>query len=302
MNDRLTEQLEKKGLRARVVRIERLADLKEAIEGPRREGVFEDGFFQVELSLFKNTMAAPRWARSIIVASVPQPIIGVTFEWEGKKLQTTIPPTYVDVDAIDRRVIGALEAALGRDRCRFEPAIKPRKKLAVRSGLADYGRNNITYVPHYGSFHRLVAFFSDLECAVDAWREPILLPACKTCRACLKACPGGAITEDRFIIHGERCLTYLNERVNEPFPSWLDAKAHHAIIGCLRCQQACPYNKETLNWIEQRASFSEEETRYLLRGEFAGSEAKAMEERLATVGLDLAIFPRNLAVLVSLAP
>jgi epoxyqueuosine reductase len=300
MIDDLIKGLEEGGIGARVVKIEHLAELEEAIAGPHRRGLFEETFFREELTRFRYDVdQILPGAHSIVIASVPQPIIGVSFEWGGEKLATSLPPTYVDADAIDARAVRAMDEILGPGRYHFKRAIVPRKTLAVRSGLASYGRNNITYVPGHGSFHRLVAFFSDLECDADQWRDATMLPACKTCQACAKACPNGAIAEERFIIRADRCLTYLNERAKEPFPAWVSPTAHHAIVGCLSCQIACPYNKKLLGWIEPRAEFSEDETRYLLAGHFEGPEAKAMEERLGTIGLDLTIFPRNLAALIA---
>jgi len=42
----------------------------------------------------------------------------------------------------------------------YAARIVPIDRLAVRGGLATYGRNNVTYVPGMGSFHRLSAFYS----------------------------------------------------------------------------------------------------------------------------------------------
>ena len=35
-------------------------------------------------------------------------------------------------------------------------------------------------------------------------------------------------------------------------------------MGCMRCQTLCPENKPVRGWFEDRAEFSEEETRLLL--------------------------------------
>lgn len=64
------------------------------------------------------------------------------------------------------------------------------------------------------------------------------------------------------------------------------------------CQRVCPYNKNVLAWSEDRGEFTEEETEYLLRGEFSGEKAAKTERKLRKFGLDLTIFPRNLAPLL----
>jgi len=103
----------------------------------------------------------------------------------------------------------------------------------------------------------------------------------------------------RQIIKAERCITYLNEKDSKiPFPDWLEPSWHNAITGCMRCQIACPYNKDFRDRYENRDEFTKEETEYLLRGEFSGEKAARMERRLMRSGLDLTIFPRNLAVLM----
>lgn len=51
------------------------------------------------------------------------------------------------------------------------PAVLPKKLLAVYSGLAACGRNDVIYVRGMGSLHRLSAFYSDLPCDVDQWHE-----------------------------------------------------------------------------------------------------------------------------------
>jgi epoxyqueuosine reductase len=68
-----------------------------------------------------------------------------------------------------------------------------------------------------------------------------------------------AITKDRFLLHAEFCLPYHNEAAND-FPGWIRPSWHHCLIGCLRCQTVCPENKAVLNWFEDRAEFSEQET------------------------------------------
>jgi hypothetical protein len=50
--------------------------------------------------------------------------------------------------------------------------------------------------------------------------------------------------------------------------------------------------------ITRRSSARILKTAYLLEGEFKGEKAKAMEEKLKLIGLDLSIFPRNLQVLL----
>jgi epoxyqueuosine reductase len=296
----LFEDLEKNGLRGRIISVEHLNEIKEEIESRHRNGLFDETFYQERLKYFKyQKPVSLSGAKSIVVVAVPQPMIKITFHWQGRALPLTLPPTYIDNTKIDRYVKGLLEQSLRPESYKFVRAVLPVKTLAVRSGLALFGRNNIAYMPKFGSFHRLTAFFTDYPCPEDQWQEPQILPKCQECRACLKACPVGAIAEERFLIKAERCLTYLNEKTaDHAFPEWVDPSWHNAIVGCMHCQRVCPYNKDVLAWSEDRGESTEEETGYLLRGEFSGERAAKIGRKLRRLGLDLTIFPRNLAPLL----
>ena len=164
-----------------------------------------------------------------------------------------------------------------------------------------YGKNNICYVPQMGSFHRLVAFYTDLPCPEDTWQEVEMLEDCHDCLACLRGCPTGAISSDRFLLRAERCITFHNEKAGDiPFPAWLDPSWHSCLVGCLDCQRICPENKGFLEWIEEGAEFSQEETALILEGvpkDQLPAETATKWKQL-DLDKDYDIFPRNLRVLL----
>jgi len=298
--EKILKGLESAGLQGRILPVSRLGQVQSDIESLLEAGLLDRAFYEENLRRFKY--AAPEGmpqAQSLVVIDVPQPQFRLHFHFEGRDVPVLLPPTYADPYGIDARVKGVLERSVASDQCRFAKAILPYKTIATRTGLAKYGRNNITYVPRYGSFHRLTGFFTDADLGTDHWQEREMLPRCAKCRACLEACPTGAIAEDRFLIKAETCLTNLNEAPAErQFPSYVRSTAHHSIVGCIKCQRACPYDSELLGWCEEGERFSEEDTAYLLKGGFGGREAEEMEKRLGKWGLDLSIFPRNLQVLL----
>jgi len=75
------------------------------------------------------------------------------FNWLGKRQSFTLPPTYTAYDEKRLHVERLVAEAVGAQGYRIATPSLPLKLLAVRSGLARYGRNNITYVTGMGSFH-----------------------------------------------------------------------------------------------------------------------------------------------------
>ncbi len=302
MMEELLKRLEELGYRGRVVSAQHLVDLQQDLEARHRDGLFDTEFYEERLNSFDFQPAGsfPQ-AASVIAVAVPDPQVRIVFTWGGKLVPVIVPPTYLHWQDVDERVENALAEALAPSGYRVALANLPKKLTAVRTGLAAYGRNNVTYVPGLGSFHRLVVLWSDLPCEEDNWQELRMMDACQECKACQRACPTGAIASDRFLLRAERCLTFLNEKPPEvPFPEWVDAPWHNCLVGCMHCQRVCPENKGVRDWIEGDEVFSEEETALLLDGvpqHHLPPETVAKLERLDLIEL-LDILPRNLDALM----
>jgi epoxyqueuosine reductase len=165
--------------------------------------------------------------------------------------------------------------------------------------MARYGRNNIAYVEEMGSFVRLKAFLSDMPTDKGDWFEPRVMEECYKCEACIDRCPTGAIAPDRFLIHAEKCITFLNENAGN-FPGWLDPTWHNSLIGCMLCQLVCPVNRLFAGWEEEGESFDEAETELILNGvlpdELPLETAQKLNRGYMVDYLDL--IPRNLRALL----
>ena len=305
MKVNLIQHLEQRGYVGRVVSIRRLDDLRESIAAHFRGGAFDAEFYQERLAWFDFTPpAALPEARSIVVAAVKQPQVRVTFTWQEQLAPTIVPPTYLHTQEADRQIQDCLAEALAPQGYRAVPAALPEKLLAVRSGLAAYGRNNITYVAGLGSFHRPAAFYSDLPCDEEDWQPVRMLERCESCRACLRRCPTGAIVEERFLLHAERCIVYHNEKPGAvPFPDWLKPAWHNCLVGCMHCQTICPENKAVVGWVEDGPAFSAEETALLVAGTPLDQLPAALVHKLRAGDLlDMVdILPRNLKALLERA-
>jgi len=294
LSNEIYNKFKSEGMAGRIVSIHHLLQLKEEIENKRLDRLLDEDFYQECLSFFDfSPPASLAGAKSIIIVSIPQPKILVSFQWKKRQYMLTIPPTYLHEP--DDMVKNILEEILVPADYRIARTLLPLKNLAVRSGLAEYGKNNITYVNGRGSFHRLVGFYSDLPCVDNNWQEPKTMSTCQNCSACLKNCPSRAIPEDRFLIKAELCLTFHNER-EDFFPEWIKPEWHHCLVGCLRCQSICPANKHIFNWEETREHFSEKETSMILNclGEkdLPPSTLNKLEKLSLTEYLKL--LPRNL--------
>jgi len=294
----LYAQMEKQGYKGKIVSVEKVSELQEDIEEKYRRGLLSEEIYREVLSWvdFRMPKISPR-TKSIIVVAVPQSQVLITFNWNGNSLHCMIPPSYNH--ATDDCVKNLLEPRLKSRGYYLVKADLPLKLLAVRSGLAQYGRNNISYVQGLGSFHRLAAFYSDFPCSEDNWGELVMMERCEKCSACRKACPTGAISSDRFLLRAERCLTFHNEGQWE-FPQWLEPSWHHCLVGCLYCQKICPVDKDFLNRIEEGPTFSHQETASLLQGRPESKMPQVIIAKLEKLGLmeHFDVLGRNLSVLI----
>ncbi len=298
---RLLSRMEAREWHGRIVPVHHLADLRDAIEGPHGRGDFDEALFGSQLGFlsFEPPAELPD-ARSIIVVAVPAPQGRVFFHRHGVRVPVVIPPTYVGYTTTTVSVQAELAGWLVESGHRLAATRLPLKTLAVRSGLAEWGRNNVAYVPGLGSFLQLVGGYSDLPADGDPWREPTGLHRCARCRACMRRCPAGAIDPERFLLHAERCLTYHNEAAAD-FPDWIDPAWHHCLVGCMRCQTICPLNQEWAWRYEDRAEFTEEETAALLRQEPLEGlpAATAAKVRSLEMDPDYRLLCRNLALIMA---
>jgi epoxyqueuosine reductase len=289
------------------------------LESRRASGEIEAGFYKENLTWVRNVdgSALPE-TTSIVLVAVPCPIHVLPVKVGGRKLDTLIPPTYVRYQATFAAVLADMKAnVLGAP---AEAAVfkVPLKSMAAHMGLVKYGRNNITYCPGLGSSYQLCAFRvpmgekpADVPAGTDG-RET-MLERCKSCRACVKACPTGAIREDRFLLSGERCFTRFSES-RSPIPAWAKPPRSLCLIGCMACQEVCPENKGRLRTEPSGVELAPAETEAILEAGRRLSAAPAGAEsfpndpawasafaKVETLGMteDLDVMGRNLGYFLS---
>lgn len=303
MEKTIQRQLKARGFEGRIVSIKRLEDLREGITRFRESGFFDEAFYQERLAgfVFDPPERFPA-ARSIIIVARRDPPIRFSFRWEGEVKRIIVPPTFLKWQEKDQETLGFLADLVKPFAARVVQADLPKKLLAVCSGMAVYGKNNLAYVDGMGSYCRLAVFYSDLPSDPDEWHEPRVMECCENCLICARNCPGEAINAGRFLLRAERCLTFWNEKPGTvSFPDWIEASWHHCLVGCLHCQRMCPPNREFWNLFQEGEEFTEKETRALLEQSPSAALPPTLMEKLKHWDLVdlLETLPRNLRPLLS---
>ena len=300
MIENLNNFLRKYNYKAGIVPFKRLEELRREIENWHEKGYINKALYKSYLSGFTFSKSGNTFnPESVITVAIPQPQYRLYFTIKNKRFPVIIPPTYVNSYKIIQEVNDLLNRFLSGTGFMVETAILPEKLLAVHSGLSKYGKNNISYIEGLGSFYQLESFFSNVPCNDNKWYEERELRECLDCKICLKNCPTGAITASRFLLRAEKCLTFWNEG-DEEFPAWINSESHNCLIGCLRCQIVCPYNRSVTSWIEDIGEFSSEETEKLLSGLQPDNLPQSIIEKMNLIDFNRHLYriPRNLRALI----
>lgn len=296
IGDTVFQKLEQSGMTARTVSITRLPAVQEAVAGFVRQGMISETLhrdWHFYLDANKDLPAA----KTIFIVAIPQPVMRAWFEWHDISYPANFPPG-IFVKADESRAAEVLGSALAAAGFRLVKAHLALKTLAVRSGLARYGRNNITYVPGIGSFHRLIAFYSDCPCEIDGWQEVQAMDACEKCPMCRENCPAGSIQSDRFLIRAENCQIFSDAERDASW--WLGLDRRNTLVGCMLCQNVCPSNRMYLNKITDGPIFNIQETELILNGTpstHLPSGTKQKLDRLAEDGI-YPVLVQNLNTLI----
>jgi len=292
--------LKKHGFKARVVPAERLKELESDFNAVLDRGLINRQVYKSYLKWFKFMGPEDTGdTNSIIILAMPRPMHRLWFSYKDKNTGVIIPPTYMHYRRTNRDIFKLLKKWMNSVKYSLSMARLPLKLLAVRSGLAKYGRNNIAYIEKWGSFYQLIGFYSNCISSNDPWQDIKSLDACRICTLCIESCPTGAISKERFVLDAEKCLTFLNESKGN-MPTWVLPGVHNSLIGCMKCQLICPYNKDVKKWIEDIGEFDSKETEILLKSGNGKNKDLRIVKKLKDLGVYeyLNVMPRNLRLLI----
>jgi epoxyqueuosine reductase len=112
------------------------------------------------------------------------------------------------------------------------------KAIAAKSGLGWIGKHTNLLSRDAGSWFFLGELYTDLPLPVDGEVQN----HCGTCRACIDACPTGAIVAP-YQLDARLCISYLTIELRGSIPEDLRPLIGNRIYGCDDCQLMCPWNK-----------------------------------------------------------
>lgn len=148
-------------------------------------------------------------------------------------------------------VIHAKLRALADLHCRLTPGAAVRgvadtaplleREFGQIAGLGWIGKNTLLLNRRHGSWFFLAAL---LTTEVLAYDEPHLAEHCGTCRACLDACPTGALVAP-YMLDARRCISYLTIELRREIPPELREGVGDWLFGCDVCQDVCPWNSHS---------------------------------------------------------
>jgi epoxyqueuosine reductase len=118
------------------------------------------------------------------------------------------------------------------------------RNYAAAAGLGWIGKNTLLLNKKFGSFLFLGELIMDTELAYDEPTNNL----CKSCTACMDACPVNALEEDG-VLNANKCISYLTLEHRSDLPQ--NTYLHGYLAGCDLCQTACPYNTNAPQGLEK---------------------------------------------------
>jgi epoxyqueuosine reductase len=148
------------------------------------------------------------------------------------------------------------------------------RRLGQTAGLGWIGKNTTLINPRFGSWFFLAALLTTAELVPD---EPFAADHCGSCRACLDACPTGALVAPHRL-DSRKCISYLTIEAKGKLSQEQQAACGKQLFGCDACQEACPWNRDTPA-TQERAFYPRDGMNPVDTAEFAALDESAFRAR-----------------------
>lgn len=114
------------------------------------------------------------------------------------------------------------------------------REFAWLAGLGWFGKNTMLIDTRRGSYFFIGLVLTSVQFEPDA----PAVGGCGSCKACIEACPTGAIVfdDDRWQIDARHCISYLTIEHEGPINAAHAEKMQDWTFGCDVCQDVCPFN------------------------------------------------------------
>jgi epoxyqueuosine reductase len=157
-------------------------------------------------------------------------------------------------DVLRDKLKALLEWVRGRDpeadgKICIDSAPMMDKAWAARAGLGWVGKHTNLITKEFGSWVFLGELLLSIELEYDSLIEP---DHCGACRACLDACPTGAIVAP-YRLDATKCISYGTIELHEDeLPEPIKSNLEGWVFGCDICQDVCPWSRFSKQSGEER--------------------------------------------------
>jgi epoxyqueuosine reductase len=141
------------------------------------------------------------------------------------------------LEELRARIDQAFPGAVMRSYVDTGPVLE--REWAARAALGAIGKNTNLLHPTDGSYLLLGEMFLSLDLEPDV----PLADLCGSCRACLDACPTGALAAP-YLLDSRLCISYWTIEHRGVIPTEVRPLLEDWVFGCDVCQEVCPWNAQ----------------------------------------------------------
>jgi len=117
-------------------------------------------------------------------------------------------------------------------------SLLPHKTVATRAGLGWIGKCALLVTKEYGSMIRLSSILTDAPLKTS---QPINVSQCGDCKACMDACPGGAVLGKLWSVDIDRDAFFDAALCRKTARELTMQSLHIEHTLCGKCIEICPY-------------------------------------------------------------